>query len=274
MDQLELLSKKLIENKYTIAREITNIKPYQELDLDESVIQELLEGRAQFIYLLAQSLQQDKPDSLMKDIAHWAEFAGQAAIASNAPMKSTLSTSKLYRKHIWKYIREIATEYDLSLETVFDAASIIDPLLDEAILIFGLSYVQYHENALKNTKEEFLSISSPVVKIFDSVAILPLIGDIDGERAHIILEKTLNKASQYRLSHLIIDLSGVTMMDDMVASEIMKIAEALKLLGIKVILTGILPDMAHKIIQQGIHLPDIETLGSLEKAVRELLMIQ
>ncbi|TYS12828.1 STAS domain-containing protein [Rossellomorea vietnamensis] len=271
MDQLALLSEKLIENKYNIAREITDIKTYQELDLDESNVHELLEGRAKFIHLIAQALQYDNPDTLKEDIAHWAEFAGQAAIKSNAPMKSTLSTSKLYRKYIWKYIREIALENDLSLEIVFDAASIIDPLLDDAILIFGLSYVKYHENILKNTKEEFLRISSPVVKIFESVAILPLIGDIDGERAQIILEKTLNKASQYRLSHLIIDLSGVTMMDDMVASEVVKIAEALKLLGIKVIITGILPDVAQKIIQLGIQLPDIETLGSLEKAVKELL---
>ncbi|MGM0844705.1 MAG: STAS domain-containing protein [Bacillota bacterium] len=271
MNELQLLSEELIENKYNIAREITDIKSYQEFKLDQTVINGLLDGRAHLIQLLGHSLQQNKPEFLIEDIIQWAQSAGKAAIEFNAPMKSTLSTSKLYRKYIWKYIRKIAIENNLSIETVFDAASIIDPLLDEAVMIFGLSYVQHHENVLKNTKEEFLSISAPVVKIFETVAILPLIGDIDEERAGIILEKTLNQAAEYRLTHLIIDLSGVTLMDDMVSSEIIKIAESLKLLGIKVILTGILPNMAQKIIQQGIHLPDIETLGSLEKAVKKLL---
>jgi rsbT co-antagonist protein RsbR len=271
MNELKLLSEKLLENEYEIAKEITEIKSYRELGLNQSVINELIEGRAKLIHIFALALQAHDGESARKDVIEWAKVAGQAAIENNAPMESTLSTSKLYRKHIWKYIRRIAVENDLSLETVFDAASIIDPLMDDAVYIFSLSYVQHHEQILRNTKDEFMKISSPVVKIFESVAVLPLIGEIDADRARIILDKTLFQAAQYRLSHLVIDLSGVTLIDDMVAQEIIKIAESLKLLGIKAVLTGILPDMAHTIIQQGIDLHDIETLGTLEKAIKELI---
>ncbi|WP_456271368.1 STAS domain-containing protein [Bacillus sp. AK031] len=271
MNELRLLSEKLLEKEYEIAKEITNIKSYTELGLNQSVINELIDGRAKLIHILALALQEKDSDAARNGVIEWAKMAGQSAIDNKAPMESTLSTSKLYRKHIWKYIRRISAEHNLSLETVFDASSIIDPLMDDAVYIFSLSYVQYHEQILRNTKDEFLKISSPVVKIFENVAVLPLIGEIDADRARIILDKTLSQAAKFRLSHLVIDLSGVTLIDDMVAQEIIKIAESLKLLGIKAVLTGILPDMAHTIIQQGIDLHDIETLGTLDKAIKELI---
>jgi rsbT co-antagonist protein RsbR len=271
MNELKLLSEKLLENQYEIAKEITDIKSYRELGLSQTVINELIDGRAKLINVLALALQDHDGESSRKDVIEWAKAAGQAAIENNAPMESTLSTSKIYRKYIWKYLRSIAVEHEFSLDTVFDAASIIDPLMDDAIYIFSLSYIRHHENILSNTKDEFMKISSPIVKIFETVAVLPLIGEVDADRARIILDKTLYQAAQYRLSHLVIDLSGVTLIDDMVAQEIIKIAESLKLLGIKAVLTGILPDMAHTIIQQGIDLHDIETLGTLEKAIKELI---
>jgi rsbT co-antagonist protein RsbR len=95
-----------------------------------------------------------------------------------------------------------------------------------------------------------------------------LVGDIDTLRASIIKEQTLTKANHLKLDTLIIDLSGVLIIDTMVANELMQIMNAaLELLGIKPILSGLRPELAQTIVQLRIDLKNTPTYGNLQQAL-------
>ncbi|SUX82560.1 anti-sigma-factor antagonist [Priestia megaterium] len=130
-----------------------------------------------------------------------------------------------------------------------------------------MTYVNIHQETLKKAKSAFLELSVPVVPITKGIAILPLIGEVDPERATLLLEETLKKANELKLSHLLFDLSGVMIVDTMVAHQIFKIVDALGLLGVKTILIGIRPEVAQTMIQLGIDFSEITIKANLEQAL-------
>ncbi|PLS17495.1 hypothetical protein CVD28_12530 [Bacillus sp. M6-12] len=115
-----------------------------------------------------------------------------------------------------------------------------------------------------------LELSIPIVRVTEEIGIIPLVGDLDTKRSQELMEKALQNGTELGLSHLIIDLSGVPIIDTMVANYIFQVIEALKLVGIQVILTGIRPEIAQTMVNLGINLGDISTFGSLHQAVRNI----
>ncbi|MGB8269892.1 MAG: STAS domain-containing protein, partial [Priestia megaterium] len=102
------------------------------------------------------------------------------------------------------------------------------------------------------------------------IAILPLIGEVDTERATLLLEETLKKANELKLSHLLFDLSGVMIVDTMVAQQIFNIVDALRLLGVKTMLIGIRPEVAQTMVHLGINFSEITVKANLEQALLSL----
>jgi rsbT co-antagonist protein RsbR len=165
-------------------------------------------------------------------------------------LDEALKDASFYRKYIWQAIQVEAEVQNMSAATVFEVISIFDPLLDKAVYSFSLTYVESHQRSLKNAQMAFLEMSVPVVPLLKGVAVLPLIGDIDTERANIIMEKTLKSASKLQLEKLILDLSGIRIVDTVVANQIFKVVDALGLIGVETIITGIRPEVAQIVVSK------------------------
>ncbi|TYS78881.1 STAS domain-containing protein [Rossellomorea aquimaris] len=129
-----------------------------------------------------------------------------------------------------------------------------------------------YDGLLPSPHSETISseLSIPIVKVTDTIAILPLIGDINSARAKDLMERSLSQGSALGLSYLIIDLSGVTVVDTMVADQLFKVVAALKLAGIQVVLTGIRPEIAQTMVNLGIVIKHIPTFASLHTALIQL----
>ncbi len=269
MTELELLREKLYEMVSAISKSMSqsqkNLHPGSSRNPDSN---ESTAYRSEFILLIADALVEDFETSLKK-LKKWIERGSKQAIELNIPMEQPLRIAKLYRSHLWSAIKEVSNENDLSIDTFFEAAARIDPLLDEAVYLLGMEYMKEHERTLKNARMAFLELSAPIVQIDESTAVLPLIGDIDTYRAQVIMDQSMDKATELDLSHLYIDLSGVTEIDTAVAQEIIKIASSLKLLGVKPVLTGIRPEIAMTLTQLGVNLPSIQTESSLKQAIQK-----
>jgi rsbT co-antagonist protein RsbR len=123
---------------------------------------------------------------------------------------------------------------------------------------------------LEQTKSAFLELSIPVVPLMKGTGILPLIGNIDTERAKLLMEETMNQTVKLQLEHLIIDISGVMFVDTMVADQLFKVIDALSLLGVSAILTGIRPEVAQTMVALGLNLDNINVKGNLHQAFSEL----
>ncbi|NMH74949.1 STAS domain-containing protein [Bacillus sp. RO2] len=120
----------------------------------------------------------------------------------------------------------------------------------------------------KNLQIQMLSV--PLVPIFDDMAVLPLIGEVDSERTSRVIEHTLAEAAKGELEHIIIDLSGLARIDSKSVENLMLISNSLKLVGVRVIFTGIRPDLAKKVNQLLNTYQDITFKSTLKQAIHSI----
>ncbi|WP_396126104.1 STAS domain-containing protein [Cytobacillus firmus] len=148
---------------------------------------------------------------------------------------------------------------------------VIDYTLDYVMETFTENFMDILLSRLSAQSLLIKELSTPVIPLSSEVGLLPLIGDIDTERAKFIMESTLQQSVKLGITHLIIDLSGVIMVDTMVAHQIFQVISSLKLIGVQSTLLGIRPEVAQTAIQLGIDFKDITTENSLEKVFRKLI---
>ncbi|WNS80563.1 STAS domain-containing protein [Domibacillus sp. DTU_2020_1001157_1_SI_ALB_TIR_016] len=272
-DEIRILGKKLSEVKYEIAQEIhqslSHITSIQEKANWEK--ERAIEHRAQFIQMFADTLiEQPDHEISLKRFGKWGAKTGEIACSLNAPMDDVLQTTTIYRTAIWDVLKQEMKQKQMSIETVFDSISLIDPLLDQAVYALSITYVKFHRKTLEQSAQALLELSVPVVPITKGVAVLPLIGSMNTERAALLMEEGLQKAAQLKLSHLLLDLSGVVTVDTMVADQIFKVIEALSLLGVRASLIGIRPEVAQTMVTLGIHVGELDVKANLETALKDL----
>ncbi|WP_371176485.1 STAS domain-containing protein [Bacillus atrophaeus] len=145
---------------------------------------------------------------------------------------------------------------------------------DLIVKVFDFTIYTFVDHAEKNAKKQLnaqremiLDLSSPVITLSQRTALLPLVGDIDTERAKFILENTLDACAKRRVEHLLIDLSGVVVVDTMVAHQIFKLIESLTLIGVSSTLSGIRPEIAQTAVQLGVDFTNIKIKANLAQAL-------
>jgi rsbT co-antagonist protein RsbR len=114
-------------------------------------------------------------------------------------------------------------------------------------------------------------LSTPLIPISNEVVIMPLIGTIDSGRAQQVLETLLEGVAQYQASLAILDITGVSIVDTQVAQSLVSAAQAVRLLGAQVMLTGIQPQIAQTLVHLGVDLGTIVTQGSLQAGIAAAL---
>jgi len=121
--------------------------------------------------------------------------------------------------------------------------------------------------------QEILEISVPIVKILDGLILVPIIGTLDSDRTQIIMENLLEKIMIESAEVVILDITGVPTVDSRTAQHLIDTVSAVRLLGSKVIVTGIRPSIAQTLVHLGIVLSDINTARSLALGVKRALNI-
>ncbi|MEH7209636.1 STAS domain-containing protein, partial [Priestia megaterium] len=234
---------------------------------------ELINIRAHFISLFGEVLRDhlDEETALQK-FTQWGKETGEMFFNLKVSLDEALKDTKYYRTFLWETLKEVIKKDKMSIDTVFEVGGIIDPLLDHAAYSFSLSYVHFYQLTLERAQSTFLELSVPVVPLAKEIAVLPLIGNIDMERANYLMEETLKSANRLQLQRLIVDLSGVYIIDTMVADQIFKVIDSLRFLGVETILTGIRPEVAQTIVSIGIDFSSLTIKSSLQKAIEDLLI--
>jgi len=112
-----------------------------------------------------------------------------------------------------------------------------------------------------------------VIQVWDGVLVLPIIGVLDNERINRLMETMLAKIVETQSRVVIIDVTGVRSIDTNVASHLINVTKAAKLLGTKCIITGIQPDAAHTLIGLGVDMSEITTKRSMQEGLKHALQI-
>ncbi|MGL1892626.1 MAG: PAS domain-containing protein [Spirochaetaceae bacterium] len=150
------------------------------------------------------------------------------------------------------------------------------PLKDDSgEIIGGLEYILditdqiKHEDKLKEQSKTIQEISTPTIKLWDGIVILPIIGIIDSNRAQHMMEKMLEKIVTTSAKVIILDISGVLAVDTAVANHLIKITKATQLMGCTCIISGISPAVAQTIVQLGVEMDGIITKSTLSDALAQ-----
>ncbi|MCH8202797.1 MAG: PAS domain S-box protein [Proteobacteria bacterium] len=114
---------------------------------------------------------------------------------------------------------------------------------------------------------ELAKVSTPLLDVWDDVIVLPLVGVVDSFRAQQAMEKSLTAMGEKRASILIIDITGVLVMDTMVADTLLQMSAAIRLMGGEAIITGISPQMAHTIIRLGVDISGLHSRSTLAQGL-------
>lgn len=154
------------------------------------------------------------------------------------------------------------------------------PLRDEeGKVIGGLEFAvditaqaQYEER-LREQNQTIRLMSTPTIKLWEGILVLPVVGVIDSMRAQNMMETMLNRIAETYSKVIILDIQGVAAVDTAVANHLIKITKATKLLGCECILSGISPAVAQTIINLGINMNAIKTRSTLSDALMEALAI-
>lgn len=254
--QLITLRDRLNERKYDLVEEFTNQKPGDA---------KLKHYTLALIELLISRFTEEE-EAVLEQMTVTGKESGQYSQQVHYHLDSSIFIISKHRRSLWGQLKDIMREIGADVETVFAVADIVDPVFDRFIYSFCMAYIDTYEKSLKRAEDEFLELSAPVVPIIDEVAVLPLVGRIDEKRTQLLLDCVLEQAVEMQLGHMFIDLTGVSVIDTLVASYIFKFVHTLELVGVQAVLVGIRPEISQTMVSLGINFSHLKTYHSLQQA--------
>ena len=268
--EISIIGEKMIEQKESIAWIVEDLSN-QGNEFSENAkkidMKQVIQLRAEFIGLIGECLTIEHQGQELEKVYEWGKRTGDYGCRMNVPLDEALLALPHYRKAIYEFINTEFRNEELTFNDYYILSERINPVIDKATYAFTQSYVEYNEKVFNKAKEELIELSVPIVPLTKDVAILPLVGTLDTYRAKELLEKTLETGSSLGLEYLIIDLSGVHMIDTAVAHNLIQLHSALKLVGITAIIAGLRPELAQTMVALGISLKEMKVVHSLPQAL-------
>ncbi|RLQ93347.1 STAS domain-containing protein [Falsibacillus albus] len=230
----------------------------------------LMEQNGIFIKFVAENFVSSNEENL-QEIKKWAKNVAEDRASTYTPIQETVHQFKKFRNILMAALEDFiqSVELEISMDEMLSWNRHLQNTVDFVLELYSEKYYQVTSSRMTAQQEMIYELSSPIIPISDYIGVLPIIGDIDTERAKRILENTLAQCVEKNLSQLFIDLSGVPIIDTMVAHQIFQVMSTLKLVGVESILSGIRPEVAQTAVQLGINFKDVSTHSSLKQALHD-----
>lgn len=174
------------------------------------------------------------------------------------------------RRTMWDFIRLYIEEHAQGFTGAqfFDLEKKINSRLDIFLNEFFLRYSSYKDEQLSSQQALVEDLSVPIIPVTGTTSVLPLIGKLDYFRTTVIQEKVLFEISRLHIQRLILDMSGITEMEEEVIDNLGKVIDSTKMMGCEVIITGLRPDVVRKMAAIGRGFDSgTKTFGTLQQAI-------
>jgi len=152
------------------------------------------------------------------------------------------------------------------LNRILDA---YEPAANRIAITVAVGFVQERERIIREQQEAIRELSTPVLQVRERLLILPIIGVIDPQRARQLTEQLLRGIRTNRAKVVVLDITGVPYIDSAVANHLVQTVEAARLLGAIVIVTGLSPEIAQTLVNIGVDLGKMNTVGDLQGGIEE-----
>jgi len=209
-------------------------------------------------------------DIFLKDFEQWILKVARDEEHVRTPIHYIIRefhrTREQYFELIQSFISSRKDQY--SFDDMMALYQVVNDTISYVIEWFTEEYNTYSQRKLNNQQELIMKLSTPIINLSKEVALLPLVGEIDSERGKMLLEKTLDQCNRTGVNKLLLDLSGVVSIDTHVAQQLIQLIDALSLIGVKVSLSGIRPEIAQTAGQLGLSFDNASINSSLAQSIR------
>jgi rsbT co-antagonist protein RsbR len=234
--------------------------------LSKSLEADVQQQSREFLALLKNSLRHGRTDIMA---AEWTDLRDLLTNLSRNRMQQGFTPSQTatfifsLKQPLFERLRkELGQDAEGLANEVWTATLLLDKL--------GLWTTEAHqktrEAVISRQQQDMLELSTPVVKLWHGVLALPLIGTLDSERTQVVMESLLQQIVDTGADIAIIDITGVPLVDTLVAQHLLKTVAAARLMGADCIISGIRPQIAQTIVHLGVELGDVVTKATLADA--------
>ena len=234
--------------------------------LSKSLEADVQQQSREFLASLKNSLRQGRDDIMA---AEWTELRDLLTNLSRNRMQQGFTPSQTatfifsLKQPLFERLRKEFGQDAQSLAHEVWTASL---LLDQLGLWTVEEYQKTREAVISRQQQDMLELSTPVVKLWHGILALPLIGTLDSERTQVVMESLLQQIVDTGADIAIIDITGVPLVDTLVAQHLLKTVAAARLMGADCIISGIRPQIAQTIVHLGVELGDVITKATLADA--------
>ncbi len=193
---------------------------------------------------------------------HLAEFSSALAAQGQSAEKTSMFVLALKRPLFPMLQERLADDPQALASTLLELSTLVDLLAQHTANTFQAA----REQIIRRQQEELLELSTPVIKLWQGVLAVPMIGTLDSNRTQLVMESLLQRIVETGSELAIIDITGVPTVDTLVAQHLMKTVAAIRLMGAECIISGIRPQIAQTIVHLGIDLQGIVTKATLADA--------
>ena len=165
--------------------------------------------------------------------------------------------------------RSLFAKYRQDFETLNRVLDAYEPAANRIGITVAVGFVEERERIIRQQQEAIRELSTPVLPVRSRLLILPIIGIIDPQRARQLTEQLLRGVRVNRAKVVVMDITGVPAMDATVANHLVQTVEAARLLGATVIVTGLSPEIAQTLVNIGVDLSKMNTVGDLQGGIEE-----
>jgi len=165
--------------------------------------------------------------------------------------------------------RSLFAKYHANFKLLNAVLDAYEPAANSIAITVAVGFVQQRERIIREQQEAIRELSTPVLQVRERLLILPIIGVIDPQRARQLTEQLLRGIRATRAKVVVIDITGVAAMDASVANHLVQTVEAARLLGAMVIVTGLSPEIAQTLVNIGVDLGKMNTVGDLQGGIEE-----
>jgi rsbT co-antagonist protein RsbR len=230
---------------------------------------ELRQQSQQIVEMLARALQEsdgaDFDDASFDELrAFLNEISRQRAVKGYTPSEN--ATYILSLRNVVLPI--LAEDFEGDVVTLVREMDHFTRLLDRMGLVMVENFIRSREEIIRQQRADMLELSTPVIKVWDKILTLPIIGTLDSRRAQMMTEALLQRVVDTGSTVAILDITGVRTMDTLVANHLIKTVTAARLMGARCILTGVSPSIAQTMVQLGIDLTEITTRAQMSDGIK------
>lgn len=242
---------------------LEEINTHKKNDYTSTISDEMFEStNREFVNVIFSSIEKQGLSSDLDDFS-------ERLINLGWPLSYLTDGMQVFRRVVTDFILKQSDKIDSDYfsEVLRKVDGWVDPIINRLVNEYSGSW----EHIVSLQRVALQELSAPLIPVMENITIMPLIGTIDTERAKLIMENLLDGVIKHNAEVVLIDITGVPVVDTMVAHHIIQAAEAVRLVGSRCILVGIRPEIAQTIVNLGIDLGKFPTKSSLRKGFQTAL---